>query len=359
MGEKNAASRVWFRLPRSSHFYILSQQSEPRGLHGFEALEGSQGYLIVPFLPSAQCGALLLEPDVVETKSLPPSEVDVVEEETCRRENEGTGLRRFASDEALQRDLYSSAFGKVMGGLQRKDVEKVVLSRRLNLQLKDASTKLHAEQLFFRACQTRPDSFVAYWNTPQTGQWLVASPEPLLERRGENWSTPALAGTVPFEAGVSPQWSSKNLEEQALVARFVEAQLAAEADEVKRSELFTVRSGNLVHLCNNFTFQLASPARFRNLLARLHPTPAVCGSPREEALQIILAAEASPRRFYAGFSGPLNLQGYTSLYVSLRCMTFSATRATLFAGGGIMPGSLEEEEWEETCHKLQTMLQLF
>lgn len=358
MGEKLSASRVWFRLPRSSHFYILSQASKPRTISSFEALEGAQGYLMAPFLPGAQTGALLLEPDAVETRPLPALGAPSTGEGVCAKGGGSREPRRFTSDEALQRALYSAAFAKVMAGLESKAVDKVVLSRSLHLELSEGSQELDAEQLFFRACQTRPDSLIAYWRTPQSGQWLVASPETLLERRGDVWSTSALAGTVPFRADEGPLWSQKNLEEQALVARFVEAQLRGEAQGVKRSELFSLRSGNLVHLCNDFTFFLASPGRFGKLLSRLHPTPAVCGSPREEALPIILSSEASPRGFYAGFSGPINLQGHTSLYVSLRCMTFTATEATLYAGGGIMPGSSEEEEWEETCHKLQTMLQL-
>ena len=91
---------------------------------------------------------------------------------------------------------------------------------------------------------------------------------------------------------------------------------------------------------------------------RLHPTPAVCGLPREEARQAILHDEPSPRRYYAGFSGPLHLQGETHLYVSLRCMEFTPHTATLYAGGGLMPESQETDEWEETRRKMQTMWQL-
>ena len=96
----------------------------------------------------------------------------------------------------------------------------------------------------------------------------------------------------------------------------------------------------------------------RALLLRLHPTPAVCGLPRAAAQRAILTDEASPRRYYAGFSGPLGIEGETRLYVSLRCMEFTPSLATLYAGGGIMPESVEQEEWEETQRKLQTMLRL-
>ena len=72
-------------------------------------------------------------------------------------------------------------------------------------------------------------------------------------------------------------------------------------------------------------------------------------------MQTILEAESTPRRYYSGFCGPLGLHGETALYVSLRCMSFTRSSATLYAGGGILPESRLEEEWEETRRKLLTM----
>ena len=94
-------------------------------------------------------------------------------------------------------------------------------------------------------------------------------------------------------------------------------------------------------------------------LSLLHPTPAVCGLPRDNALATIRLAEPDARSFYAGFSGPLFLHGETRLYVSLRCMELIGDRASLYAGGGIMPESTVETEWEETRRKMATMRSLF
>ena len=111
-------------------------------------------------------------------------------------------------------------------------------------------------------------------------------------------------------------------------------------------------------MCTDFRFTLPAHTTVGEVLARLHPTPAVCGMPRQEALRTISQAEATPRRYYAGFSGPLHLLGETHLYVSQRCMAFSPRQAPLYAGGGLMPESQEAEEWDETQRKLTTMLQL-
>lgn len=246
----------------------------------------------------------------------------------------------------------------------------MVLSRRLNLQLSAAACeRAEADVLpelvdqalvyFQKACHYRPNSFVAFWWTAESGAWLVATPEPLLEYRQHEWGTVALAGTLPWVEGEKPRWNAKNLEEQAIVSRFVESNLMETATEVRKSATYSLHTGNIQHLCTDFSFALAHPSQITKLLAKLHPTPPVCGLPRPEAFSAILADETSPRHYYAGFSGPLLLQGETRLYVSLRCMNFTTRTATLYAGGGIMPESNEADEWEETQRKLQTMLKLF
>jgi isochorismate synthase len=89
----------------------------------------------------------------------------------------------------------------------------------------------------------------------------------------------------------------------------------------------------------------------------LHPTPAVCGSPRDTAFSIIQQLEGYDREFYTGFLGPLDTKINTAqIYVNLRCMKISPTKATLFVGGGITLDSNPEQEWQETKNKMATML---
>lgn len=155
-----------------------------------------------------------------------------------------------------------------------------------------------------------------------------------------------------------PDWNNKNKQEQAIVADFIKEELHPFVSHMNISPTHTLQSGNIQHLCTNFSFSLRNDADVRTVISHLHPTPAVCGMPRQQALQKILEIEPEPRTYYAGFSGPFFLKGETSLYVTLRCMHFTSEQTTLYAGGGIMPESKEQEEWEETIRKMQTMLQL-
>ena len=86
----------------------------------------------------------------------------------------------------------------------------------------------------------------------------------------------------------------------------------------------------------------------------LHPTPAVCGLPPEEAHSLIRSAETHDRKLYTGFLG-INTADSLQLFVNLRCMEVSTTGHTLYLGGGLTRGSKLEKEWAETEHKARTL----
>ena len=94
------------------------------------------------------------------------------------------------------------------------------------------------------------------------------------------------------------------------------------------------------------------------LLKVLHPTPAVCGLPKEEAYRFILENEGYDRCYYSGFIGWLDPDGRTDLYVNLRCMHIEEEQLTLYAGGGLLASSELNDEWLETEKKLQTIKRL-
>ena len=345
VGVTSEASYVLFRLPHQ-HTYtrLIQQRSKPRTFTHLTAVPSTGGYLIVPFTVTDSTPIVLIEPDQASQAELP----------TLGNVHAETG----PSDSELRRAHYAASFTEVHSCITKGQVDKVVLSRRLHLPF--IGNTAEAESFFFKACRYCPNSMVTLWHTPDTGTWLVSSPEPLLEYAHHTWGTVALAGTMPLaEDPAQSVWTDKNIEEQAIVARFIRGQLDEVATSIQQSSTYTLPTGQLQHLCTDFRFSLKDESDALQLLCRLHPTPAVCGKPREAARQVILSAEDAPRRYYAGFSGPFLWNGMTHLFVSLRCMEFTSQEAMLYAGGGVMPDSVEQEEWEETCRKMQPMLQLF
>ena len=172
-------------------------------------------------------------------------------------------------------------------------------------------------------------------------------------------------------------WNDKEKEEQQMVTDYIVRSLESSVDKLNLSDVKTVKAGKLLHLQTNitgtFNFQQSN---FKNVLNKLHPTPAICGIPREEAKQFILENEKYNREFYTGFLGEINMSQKTlrntgrhniennayatikkvsNLYVNLRCMQLKNDRAIIYVGGGITKDSNPESEWIETVNKTNTI----
>jgi isochorismate synthase len=351
-GNFDGGGYAFFKLPEHTTYRYVAQQASPQVIDTFAAIGQQQGFVIAPFQASTATPILLIRPDLSLEEALPaPDKLPP--------------LRLYAQDdEEAGRDDYARGFQVCMQRLTATEtLRKVVYARPLTLAIAPHS-KVDAYSLFLHACHRNPHCYVALWWTPQTGMWLVATPETLLatdDGQPEQWRTMALAGTMAWRGDITPpeQWSEKNRREQACVAHYIRRQLETVVDGLIVHPCHTIRSGELQHLRTDFTFGLRHGISLGALLHRLHPTPAVCGDSLMAARSAIRAAEAFPRRYYAGFSGPIEGTA-TALFVSLRCMTLCPPlSATLYAGGGLLADSRLEDEWQETCRKMQPMLQLF
>ena len=176
---------------------------------------------------------------------------------------------------------------------------------------------------------------------------------PLLSPQGGEEQPPQ-----PQSSPAALHWSMKNIQEQRYVATYIMQCLEHFSNHIEEEGPTTVQAANVVHLRSDFRFSLTDEEQLGTLLQALHPTPAVCGLPKTEAMEFIVRNEASSRRYYSGFSGPLMMNGQTHLFVSLRCMQLFADGYQLYAGGGLLPDSQEALEWNETEAKMKAMRQL-
>jgi isochorismate synthase len=156
------------------------------------------------------------------------------------------------------------------------------------------------------------------------------------------------------------QWGAKEIEEQALVSDYIRYFLQrTQPDHFSEVGPHTVSAGQIVHLQTKFKVKLAEPhlSQLANqILHELHPTSAVCGMPKKEALSFILEKENYERAFYSGFLGPVHLNQQSHLFVNLRCMQLKQHSAILYVGGGITKDSAPQAEWTETVLKSRTLL---
>ncbi len=331
------SSLALFRLPYEQQCTLIEQTlGEPLELVSCGELSGKTGFVVAPFAPSPEFPILLIRPDRV-THDIPlMMEFPLIDTASS-----------LSTDS--YRD-YQVDFANFHAHLDNGDFAKLVLSRSI---LIPSDTHLHPLELFRKACACYPRMMIILVYTPQSGVWLVATPEILLSGGEKEWQTVALAGTMPFEEDV--RWSDKNIQEQRYVATYITEQLEQFTSDFKETGPRTIRAGHLAHLRSDFHFSLNNNKMIGDLLQALHPTPAVCGLPKQEAFRFILHNEHHDRRYYSGFMGPLFVEDKTNLFVTLRCMQLFADGYRLYAGGGILKDSQEEQEWQETEIKLDTM----
>ena len=290
------------------------------------------GFVIAPFLPSLPYLTIPFKP-VAHASGCLTNKFPFPARSTNKEEHR-------AEIDAIQTALRENGGGKIIAA--RIIVEEGSVS---------------VADTFFNLCQQNPNAFVFCFNTPQTGCWIGASPELLLESRRGLFPTMALAGTRPADS--EGPWDEKNIEEQRMVTDFIEDMLATHNIKSETGETFTFSAGKVEHICTPIsgeTEEAFSSSRLSELLHSLSPTPALCGLPRELALKVISSQENGDRGCYGGFCGPYRSPQDFQFQVILRCARIEQKRFCLYAGGGITLKSSPESEWKETELKATTLL---
>jgi isochorismate synthase len=245
--------------------------------------------------------------------------------------------------------------------IQHGHLEKVVPSRTKHITLRH---DFDIVDTFQRLCEAYPGALVSFVSSPETGSWLGASPESLVSvENNTTFRTVALAGTKPFVDGTnlkSVAWTQKEIEEQALVERYVISCFKKiRVREYEEHGPKTIVAGNLMHLRSDFTVDMKSinfPQLGSVMLELLHPTSAVCGMPLEPALEFLQRREGYDRAYYAGYLGPVNIDNNINLFVNIRCLKLLDDGAILYAGAGVTEESVPIQEWNETEIKFNTLL---
>ncbi|WP_422104804.1 chorismate-binding protein [Winogradskyella sp.] len=272
-------------------------------------------------------------------------------------------------DKADHLDLISRGIRTIKNG----DLEKVVLSRKVE----KPSSSNHPIAIFKRLFNTYKNAMVYCWYHPKVGLWLGATPELLFKVEGKRLTTISLAGTKPYSENDQLPWTDKEYEEQQIVTDYITEQIAPYVSQIDISKVETVRAGNLLHLKTYIISMIKDDCSLKSIIEALHPTPAVCGFPKQQAKDFILKHEVYHREYYTGFLGELNLKQsktrntnrrnvennaygivktHSNFYVNLRCMQLKDDTAIIYVGGGITKDSVPENEWEETVNKTKTIV---
>jgi isochorismate synthase len=262
-------------------------------------------------------------------------------------------------------DDYAAAVERATGRIRGGGLRKVVLARSL---LVDAGRELDPKQLLWRLRAVDPDCFA--FATPRAGEagglLVGATPELLVRKTGRVVEATPLAGSAqrfgdPVRDRASADHlfrSAKEREEHAVVVEDVAHVLGSFCDDLRYPrEPELLGTANVWHLATPFRGRLHSTTtRVLELVAALHPTPAVCGTPREAARETMGQLEPIDRGAYAGPVGWVDANGDGEWAIALRCAEITGKTARLFAGAGIVADSVPEAEVDETERKFRALL---
>ena len=341
------ALAMW-RLPNQSQQFLIQDSQGGVRVDVGELEQLGSGFLVGPFIGQPY----FLQAGEIRQKSMTECPVGP----TFAEQN-------FSND--ILKQTFQTQVAESIQQIKAGHFQKVVLSR---VDEKSLSEDFDLVDAFDRLCQTYPTAFVSAVYLPDLQSvWLCATPETLVSQDASGiFRTISLAGTqsgldaaghllAPSEA----RWSQKEIEEQAYVSRYIiDCFKKIRLREYIENGPKTVLAGNLMHLKTEYavnTREHAYPGLITQMLGLLHPTSAVCGTPKEAALDWILQTEKHERSLYSGYLGPINLASETHLFVNLRTVEIHGNQARYYAGCGITEDSDPEKEWQETQMKCQTL----
>ncbi|MDO5616627.1 MAG: chorismate-binding protein, partial [Cruoricaptor ignavus] len=171
------------------------------------------------------------------------------------------------------------------------------------------------------------------------------------DKKSQKLQTMSLAGTLP----INENWTKKEIEEQQPVTDYIRnilSEFVSEQDIIQ-SETYDHFSGNIKHLRTDFEINL-DQKHLDSVISALHPTPAVCGIPKDFCKENIANFENYNREFYAGYSR-IETENTIYCFVNLRCAKLYKNKAFIFVGGGITAESQPEKEWQETELKAEAI----
>ena len=289
------------------------------------------------------------------------------ESEIIREAFENSQDKVFFEDQIIIDELAKNDFktlvAKGIKSINNNEFKKVVLSRKETIALPNFDLL----ETFKKLLRLYPATFVYCFYHPKIGTWLGATPEQLLKVTNGVFETISLAGTQKDIGKTEIIWHKKEQDEQKFVTDYIVSELSAVTSEVRVTQPYSIKAGSIWHIKTDISGRLNVHASLQKIIKLLHPTPAVCGLPKNNAKAFILQNENYDRSFYTGYLGEMNINRTTNivnsdLFVNLRCIQIEdiafntkETKAHLYMGCGITKDSIPEKEWEESVNKSMTM----
>ncbi|MDM1044475.1 chorismate-binding protein [Myroides sp. 1354] len=335
-----AADKPYVLYKKPGQTQVIGLFQRDNTLHQVEHFTES-GFILAPFHEGIRFYIPLAHADKIE-EEIPVEAVD---------------FAAFDLDYEAQpaKANFEHLVGRCVTAIKNGQFSKVVPARKEEV----AVEVTEIQSLFTKLLVAYPEAFCYVIYHPQIGLWMGATPETLVELKGKVLHTMALAGTQVNHGKDEVRWGEKEREEQRYVTEFIVEKLQPLSTHIEVSEPFTKRAAKVMHICTNIEAELKE-VDVQTIVEALHPTPAVCGMPKDVSRDFLLHEEGYSRKYYAGYLGELNVpiaenSQHSRLFVNLRCMEIEKEHVNLYIGCGVTEDSDPTSEFIETVNKSTTM----
>jgi menaquinone-specific isochorismate synthase len=276
-------------------------------------------------------------------------------------DNKGSIQSKLKADDF---SIWKDTTLKALKALESGMLDKLVLSRAYNFNL---NSQINWDSLLKNLYKRFPDCYL-FLIKNKSSVFFGSSPEMFLKVSNEIAEVESVAGSAArgektesdYELEKFLKTSEKNHREHLFVSDFITSILLKYSNNVHVIEEKQIRKlDNIQHLITRISAELNSKGNLFGLIDSLFPTPAVCGVPKEKAINLIRKLEAHDRGLYSGLVGLLDFDSNCELAVSIRSALAKDNQVTAFAGAGLVENSDPQEEFIETKLKLNTILSLF
>lgn len=292
-----------------------------------------------------------IEPKVTQTSTKPK----------IARLNQSLPKVTSRLDQPTETD-FTDKLNLALGQIRNGNLQKLVLARETKLELTQQLAPLDLiRALSFEAPRC---SLFAFIEAPGSG-FVSASPERLLSIREGRLFTDVLGGSMPRSSdpaadrmiASSMLKNPQLLREHLVIQDFLRQTLARLTYSPQVSEIKVLGLKSIHHLASEVSGKLRKVDDLTQILASLHPTPAVSGFPQQQALQVLREIDGWDRGWYAGALGLLSSE-YTELAVGIRSASVQGMQVSAYAGVGIIEGAQAQDEWREMEAKLAPILKI-
>lgn len=256
--------------------------------------------------------------------------------------------------------IVTSAQEKIKNG----EIEKVVLARKVEIEF---NSNINPYTLI-KSLSEKSKECILFSIKEKESVFLGATPEKLFSIKDNIIETEALAGTIARSTNSIDDSTfdnnflndKKETDEQKKVLDYIISKLKLFSDDIIFNKVPSIKKLNLLqHLHTKIVAKVKPSTKINEILNELHPTPAVCGYPKNNALAIIKDLENFDRGLYSGVIGWFNKYNEGNFYVGIRSALLQKNKANIFAGCGIVSNSIPEKEFKETELKMKPILDLF